>query len=464
MSVLILTIVGAVAALLLVMGVFATLHASGKRGVGFMHWTPVMIMLGMAVSSLASGRTLTTSFDSVSQMVASGGGVSSWMFRLSTVAIMLASGERLLSWLMRRFDDGVARTLFVSVFAYFWLTSVLAAGVWGARAYFQHDYLYPLVIGLAVCVLTDEDVEKFLVWYRNAVVVFVLASFAVLPVLPSMVLDLGYSQGLISGLPRMAGLAPHAITLGVLVMTAMLVLWARPFATVWKNRMAWGLLMLALVLAQSKMVWMSWTLCVLAMGLVRNGARWWKAMFDPRHRVAATGWILGLSALVMLAGGLVMFGGLGGRVQALLLSDEGAQLMTLTGRDQIWAVALAEWRRHPVFGYGLTAWDLSYRVSVGMLFATHGHNQIYDTLSRAGTVGLSGVLLLFALLLWGAFRSARSSGGLSIALLLFLTIQSMTEAPFTLLGYGPLTLPLLILMMLSRPLVKVDVPLGKVRG
>ena len=132
-----------------------------------------------------------------------------------------------------------------------------------------------------------------------------------------------------------------------------------------------------------------------------------------------------------------MFGDIGGKLAAFFASSEGAQLTSLTGRDQIWAVAYDEWRRNPLFGYGPTIWDIDYRLLIGMPNATHAHNQLMDTLSRSGLVGALALGLYVLVLLVLSLRYVGISGGLSLALFLALFLRSISEVPLLLLGYGP---------------------------
>jgi O-antigen ligase len=131
-------------------------------------------------------------------------------------------------------------------------------------------------------------------------------------------------------------------------------------------------------------------------------------------------------------------------------SAQGAQLASMTGRDQIWAIAYDEWQRNPLFGYGPTLWDASFRDSIGMPNATHAHNQFMDTLSRSGTVGAAALVLYALVLLFLSIRYARASGGLSLALFVALALRSISEVPLLLFGYGPeLTTHILLLMTLA---------------
>ncbi len=153
--------------------------------------------------------------------------------------------------------------------------------------------------------------------------------------------------------------------------------------------------------------------------------------------------MLGIIALVALA----MFGDVGGRLDSFFSSAEGAQLASLTGRDQIWAIAYQEWQRNPVFGYGPDIWDLSFRDSIGMPNATHAHNQFMDTLSRSGTVGATALVIYAVVLLVLSIRHARASHGLSLALFAALAIRSISEVPLLLSGYGPELIAHVLLLM-----------------
>jgi hypothetical protein len=134
--------------------------------------------------------------------------------------------------------------------------------------------------------------------------------------------------------------------------------------------------------------------------------------------------------------GWVMVGDVGTHIDNFASTAQGAQIMSLTGRDQIWAIAMEEWQASPVFGYGPGLWDGAYRASIGMANATDAHNQFMDTLARAGVVGATALVLYAITLLVMSVRYARATGGLSLALFLALALRSMSEVPLLLLGSG----------------------------
>ncbi len=97
---------------------------------------------------------------------------------------------------------------------------------------------------------------------------------------------------------------------------------------------------------------------------------------------------------------------------------------------------MEEWARQPVFGYGLSLWDPEFREAIGMPHATHAHNQLIDTLARSGAIGAAGLLLYALVLTVMAFRYARATGGLSLALYVTHALLSISEVPLILIDYG----------------------------
>ena len=263
-------------------------------------------------------------------------------------------------------------------------------------------------------------------------------------------MDRQYGQGLIAGLPRFGGLATHPVSMGLLAQLALLLLLARPLQSRWANRAAWLLGLSVLCLAQSKTAWLAFVMCSGVVIAVRRGP-YWNSQFGQVHQPTAAQAVLGLALLGTLGALLFMLvASPGEHIERFLLSSEGSQLSSLTGRDRIWAIAWEEWQDHPVFGWGPQIWDEAYRRSIGMNNATHAHNQFMDTLSRAGLVGAAALLGYLAVLGTLAVRCARASQGLSLALLLGLLLRAGSEVPLLLIGYGPdLIAHLLLLMTLA---------------
>jgi O-antigen ligase len=140
--------------------------------------------------------------------------------------------------------------------------------------------------------------------------------------------------------------------------------------------------------------------------------------------------------VVLAVTGWLLLGDVEGQAADFFASADGAELLSMTGRDRIWAVAIEEWQNNPLFGYGPGLWDSDFRASIGLLNATNGHNQFMDTLARSGSVGAAALVLYAAALLVLSVKYARSTGGFSLALLLMLALRSISEVPLLLFGYG----------------------------
>ena len=131
---------------------------------------------------------------------------------------------------------------------------------------------------------------------------------------------------------------------------------------------------------------------------------------------------------------------------------------SLTNRDLIWSYAIAEWERNPLFGYGPGLFGLEYRTLIGIPKAFHAHNQVMQSLGSGGWFGVIGLLLYMGVLAYYAIRAARPTRGLSLALLLFILLRSITEVPLRVDGLmnGEFFVHLLLMMVVLRPARDVD--------
>lgn len=416
---------------------------------GFLHWV-LPAMLGMvALAALMSGRDLSLTFRELMAVAEpERGPVVVWAQRVVSILLVAAAAERVVNHVAQH--KHLPSPALAMVFVLYWLGTVAAPAVLGSHPLLSHEYLYPLALGFAAILVTSSEVDRILDASRTALFTFILAGILLIGVKPSMVLDPSYAQGLLPGVPRFGGLAPHAVAMGMFAQTFLLLLWARPFRRTWLNVLAWVTGLAALFLAQSKTAWIAFLLCAACMLLVRHGARWWRRASDPRQ--GAFGIFACLVVLLALVAilGWVVFGDVDTQLSNFADTAQGAQLISMTGRDQIWAIAIEEWRASPLFGYGPGLWDADFRAAIAMPNATSAHNQFMDTLARAGTVGAVALVLYAAVLLVMSLRYARASGGLSLALFVALALRSISEVPMLLQGYGTeLFLHLLLLVTLA---------------
>lgn len=416
---------------------------------GFLQWV-MPAMLGMvALSALMSGRDLSRTFVELMTVgEPARGAVVVWAQRAVSLLLVAAAAERVINHISHH--RHLPSPTLAIVFIFYWMATVAAPAFLGSHPLLSHEYLYTLLIGFAAVLVTSTEVDRILNAARTALFTFVLAGIVLIPVMPTMVLDQSYAQGLMPGVPRFGGLAPHAVGMAMFAQAFLLLLWARPFQRNWLNVLAWIMGLAALFLAQSKTAWIAFLLSALCMAIVRHGSRTWRRISDPRN--GAVGLFACLLVLIALAAVLVwvVVGDVDAQWSNFADTAQGAQLISMTGRDQIWAVAIEEWRASPLFGYGPGLWDADFRLALGMPHATSAHNQFMDTLARAGTIGAVALVIYSLVLLVMSLRYARASGGLSLALFVALALRSISEVPMLLQGYGTeLFLHLLLLVTLA---------------
>ena len=393
-----------------------------------------MLLVG-ALAAATSGRDLTQSFSDLQAIAEpTRPTILVWVQRAVSLLLLLAALEQILNHiaLQRRTPSPTLLAAFIA----FWVGTIGAPAVLGAHPAISHELLYAPAVGIAACLVGPSERDRILHAARDALMVLMLAGLLAVAVRPTLVLDPSYDAGLLAGVPRFAGLTPHAVTQGSLAQGATLLLWAFPYRHRWTNRAAWALTLGVLLIAQSKAAWIACGVCLGAMAAVRHGNALRRGLADPRQSQSASLMLVGLGALVLASTVAVIVGDAGTRVSDFLESPEGARMATLTGRDRIWAIAAQEWSSHPVFGYGLTLWDAAYRARIDLPHATHAHNQFMDDAARAGSVGVIALVVYAALLLVMSVRYARATGGLSIAFFLSLALRAVSEVPLTLLGYG----------------------------
>jgi O-antigen ligase len=413
--------------------------AAAWRQDGFL-WVifPLMLLL-TALEIFLSGRDLTQSFLLLQSEVEAMGPIGRnpivvWTQRGVSLLLLLVAAERIATLLLQR--KPMPSALLTWAFLFYWFTSIAAPAGFAAHPRISHEYLYTLFLGLACTLVTVSERDRILDATRDALFVFMLAGWALVPVLPNLVLDTSYSQGFLPGVPRFGGLAAHPVMLGMLSQIALLLLCARPYRRGWLNASAWIVGLGVLFLAQSKTAWAAFLLSMMALYVVRSLPGTVHRAGDPRRGSFGVGLCLAVIGAVVAVLLLMLVADLPYLLDNFFNSREGAQLASLTGRDRIWIVAMEEWSAHPLFGYGLTMWDADYRQSIAMPEATHAHNQFLDTLGRAGVVGALGLGLYALVLASMAIRHARATRGLSLAMFLTVALLSVSEVPLILTDYG----------------------------
>jgi O-antigen ligase len=406
-----------------------------KRPSGFLHWMFPAMLGFVALTVLVSGRDLSRMFLDLQQAIPEPTSpIVIWGQRLVSIMLIGIAGERIVSHFAAH--RPLPSPALAWAFVIYWCATVAGPALFGAHPQVSHDYLYTLAIGFAGLLATEVERDRILDISRDTLFIFLVGSLALVAVAPSMAMDASYTQGLLPGVPRLGGLAPHPVALGTFAQIFLLFLWCRPYRRWWLNLPAWLAGGACLFFAQSKTAWIAFVLCTICVIAVRNGTNAWRRLGDPREGAFGAVFLFTTILVVLAVTGAVIFGDVGSALSSVLDTDEGAQLMTFTGRDKIWAIAIEEWHNSPVFGYGPGLFDADFRASINMPNATNGHNQFMDTLARSGTVGATALVLYAFVLLVLSLRHARATGGLSVALVVALALRSVSEVPLILFGYG----------------------------
>lgn len=423
------------------------MHWGHKRDVGLVPYVFYGAVLTAALAGGLTPRDLSLP-DTAPTLEVSVNQFAVWVGRLSSIFVILSCGERILHWMVSHNRRPLPRLLMAGFWLYF-ATNIASPALFGRIPSISHEYLYVALFAQAAMLFSMREVNATLETLRNALLGFLLISAVLLVVKPGQVLSTGY-HGLIPFLTvRYAGLAPHANTLGPLIVVCLLCLWRRPFARRWLNLAAWGLALFSLVLAQSKTSWIAFLLAAMCLAFYSYRSVITNWFGDYKQPIMPT--LLVLGAMVVMAGavGLLMFGDLGSHFNKLAATREAGELSSFSGRSEIWQVALAEWDRNPIFGYGLKIWDLQYKMSIHMMFATHAHGQFFQAVSSAGTVGLVGLVVYSLVLTYLSIHTARASGGMTLALLISLYVRGISEVPLSLTGFAidPIAHLLLVVML-----------------
>ncbi|MFY7866991.1 O-antigen ligase family protein [Roseateles sp.] len=418
---------GTAALLILVQGGFLSLESR------FARWTlpavPVFLCLGIALSTLLSGRNLKYASFDIRTIEGTGGDGGGHVTRALTGLVLAICFAKILTCLMnsraRRAAPAGGQGLFVALLAFFAATHVLAAAL-GAYPTFVHNSYYPIVMFIAFFLARGEGLEASLHALKCALLGLMVGSLVAALLLPSLAIQPDY-PGWIPGFTiRLWGLGSNANSIGPLALLLGLLTYQRPFRRSWMNVLAGVAVLTVFVLAQSKTVWASGLVCVVVLMLYGRGR-------DAQGRLKP-GFVLGLLALALVAMGALMVLDLGRIASKIVDSKAGGEIATLTGRTAIWAEAWRLWLDNLWFGYGPEAWGPVHRFRIGMPFAFHAHNQLMQSLSVAGLFGGLALLAYLACLLLASWRAAAQTRGVSLALAVAVLARCVSEAPLELEG------------------------------
>jgi len=391
-------------------------------------WTqPLLIPIiatGICLSSLLSGRNLQNIANDLTQGLEGADGDSSLLLRILTLMILGISLARISGQWLRKNNEppAIGSAVFFSFSAYF-ISHTLLNGFLGTQPTFAHNILYSLAIFAAINASRRESLAQTISFAKIALFSLMALSLLAAVLMPNLAYESGY-RGWIPGLSiRLWGVGSNANSIGPLALVALLLEYMQPYKKRWLHWLVSLVTVCVFILAQSKTVWFAAVVIVFVLA--------WYRMTKPKRGIDIRLLLLliGVTSLALLS---ILFLDPISIIEKITRTKEGSQVATLTGRNQIWAVAINEWWNSPIFGYGPEIWGVAYRARIGMSFATSAHNQFLQSLSAAGLVGLVTLLIYLFLLGRNALRAAPNTKGVSAGLFLLVLMRCISETPLTL--------------------------------
>lgn len=309
----------------------------------------------------------------------------------------------------------------LGVAAYYFGTLLFQA-VGSDHPAFSPRSLYVPVVLLAACLLRVDRLDRTVETAKWCIFACALGSLGMALVRPDFALSSPYS-GWLPGIKfRLFGLAPHANALGPIVLVGLLLELHMPSS---RRAVRWahlGAALLVLLLAQSKTAWVA----AVAIALVTWGPLNVLPATHPRLQARAFSRAAITLIVALLSAAAVAV--TAAWVDIAGFFERNPSLLTLTGRFDIWAITLEEWRKNIFFGYGPELWSVPYRQALNMLHVGQAHNQFVQTLGDSGLLGMSMLLAFLGSLLFVGIRCFRASRGLVLALVVLLLARCVTEA------------------------------------
>lgn len=413
---------------LLVVGCFIGVQSHFKR------WFPTivfpLILLAMALSAVFADRDLSYADTDLTLLIASETTAVTWLLRAITLLILGVCFARFYSSMQK--TEGSSRqgySLFLA-FLFFYVTNIVLNNMLGAKPYFDQKFIYPLIVFITLFLSRSDDKYLTLKTIKWSMLIFLLFSLFAAAIAPGMALQLGYTDGLVSQLDfRLWGLGSHPNSLAPLALSFLLLTIYQPFQARWFQYFSIAAALAVIVLSQSKTTWVTTviTLAIIYWARFRHTGEqdMWPQRANSLRRLS-TPIFIALIGIVLVISYLVVTQ----RIESASSAQREA-ISTLSGRAEIWKVAIKTWQEHPIFGYGSSAWDDAFRTKIGMGYAYTAHNQFLQTLSEAGLVGMAGLLFYLFFLLRYALLANAETRGFSLALFIVILGRCYTEAPFT---------------------------------
>jgi exopolysaccharide production protein ExoQ len=335
-------------------------------------------------------------------------------------------------------------------FLIFFATNVILCVPFGQSAYISRSNIYPLVLFLAIYLSRDEGAAKMIDAAKQCLLIMMAASLVGGLLYPEVTRRVWAPEIRLPYIDfRFWGFGEHANSIAPMALLLAMLTLHRPFRRRWLTALSYLCSGLVILLAQSQTVWFIAAIMFPLSITYQSPTRWAsvvRAIRSPRVWGSLVLVSLGVAVILLV---VEMAGTeLAGRIDA-----EDSPL--LTGRPDVWRIAMDVFESHPIFGYGLLAWEQEFRDFHGIPWALHAHNQLLQSLSVGGLVGAAGLIAYTLVLGRGTLLRTRATQGLALALLFIILVRMLTEVPLNLgaILLGDTVVHLLLFRLLTAPAV-----------
>ena len=272
------------------------------------------------------------------------------------------------------------------------------------------------IIFTAAFLLPSPGVDWFVRRCKGVIEFYTAMSLGAMLVAQQWVLTTDYAGSIIPGISiRLHGIAGHANNFALLLLVYLIIGWIVPARTV-RERLMLGMILTALVLTQSKTIFLVTAIVYVIRLFYMSGMT----------RLLAP-YLLAVGATTTALVATFINPRWPGELVSQIFTED---VVTLTGRTNVWEFTTELWRENPIFGYGVNLWDQRMALDFASMYGwlpEHAHNQFYQTLGEAGLVGLTGLLIFTVILIMYAVRHHSWTRGASLALVVTLLVRAITE-------------------------------------
>lgn len=358
----------------------------------------------------------------------------------TSIVVLLSLAVIVLSLIdQRKIEAGY---LVLGGFLAYFVTNVLLPVPFGMFAFIDRSHVYPLLVFMAFFLGRRDGPEPMFGTAKCCLMVLMIASLVLMFAMPDLTRRVYEPEVRLPFIDfRLWGLGESANNIAPLAMTQIVLTMHRPFkirALTILSYVSGGLVVL---LAQSQTTWMISLVIIPALFFYQRSS----ARLRSQQQLAP--WLIGACAAALA---LMLF--------APVLITEGVALgvlqgTVLTGRPEVWNPAIETFQAHPIFGYGLLAWEKDFRQNIDVLWAVHAHSQLLQSLSVAGLVGATGLVAYISSLFYGCVKETAATRGLAPALFMIIMIRAMTEVPLSIsaIMINDLVTQLLLFRLLVNP-------------